>query len=241
MKIQKISRFWLVLCLISAWTLTSCITLPPTPSPTNAQFSCQQLDQGLWKEFRFGTDSPDEVRTTAATLWRMAPEQVSFAAHQDDTLSVIWEEGGDQYSAYFREDRRLVKVNVYWDHVQPSLAQIIECLGFPDQYQAVYQQDHLPKLSIHLWYVEKGIVIGGYSYHRQDQPPEVDSNYSMRSFIVVAPTEIAQMVPNVYTAGNQLGVQAYALRLLKPWPGSIEAIHVDSCIDNPDLCRTSIR
>lgn len=241
MKIQKISRFWLVLCLMSTWTLTSCTTLPPIPAPTSAQFSCQKFDQDLWKEFRFGVDSPDEVRTTAATLWRIAPEQIGLDPKADDFVRVSWEVNGDQYSALFREDRRLVKVDVYWDRVRPTLAQITECLGFPEQYQAVYQQKQLPELSIDLWYVEKGIVVGGYSYHRQDQPPEIGSNYPTRGFTVVAPADVAQMVPNVYTAGDRPGIQAYALRLLKPWPGAIKAIQVDSCIDNPDLCRTSIR
>lgn len=232
-------RSWNGFVVTFVLILAGCtMTLPPSAS-TPMVFSCRIFEEPFWKEFRFGIDSPEEVASVVANLRRIDKSQIRFIPQAENDLRVEWTVDNNQYSALFRKERRLVKIDVRWNQARPTLEEILGCLGSPEQYQAVYQQvPHDFQLEVSIWYPQKGLVVSGYSFHRQTQPPAVHLGYSMQSFIVVASDDLTQMVSNVYTAGNQPGIQAYALRLLKPWPGSAEQITVDSCLADPELCRS---
>ena len=82
------------------------------------------------------------------------------------------------------------------------------------------------------WYMERGLFVQGMFSLEQEKFRTIQSETLMGStaphaltgdFIAVAPTkDIAQMVSDVY--GTSL--LAWELCLIRPWPGSIEAIAI---------------
>jgi hypothetical protein len=239
MNTPKNLRYWYILAGICVFITLGCSGALSLPRTVRTSYSCQEFDETLWKEFRFGLTSPETIVDVLETTWRVDKNQIRFIPQPEDTFRVEWETNHNQYSALFRDERQLVKVDVWWQEPFPTLSQIMDCLGPPEQYQAFYEQvpDAL-QLQLSLWYPKKGFVVDGYSFHLQRQPPEIHPEYPMRGFITVASDAPERMVMNVYTHGNKPNIQTYGLRLLKPWPGSIEAIEVDSCLDSPSLCRT---
>ncbi len=191
-----------------------------TPPP----FSCANFTGSRWAEFRFGIDSPDDVTAAAVRLWEIDSDQVRRVELVNEGLLVSWPIDrisgiNARYSALFREKRQLTKIDVRWQPflVPPTLAQTIDCLGFPQLYEAVYTSGggEAPfTLRLILWYLGKGIVVVHESPHTQVQQPATHPHLIMDSFIVVAPGSPEQMVPNVYTHGDLSEIQAYGLCVL---------------------------
>ena len=55
-------------------------------------------------------------------------------------------------------------------------------------------------------------------------------------FFFVAPGEHEKMVVKAYMLGDDLDILAYESCILRPWPGSIEALEVESFLDEYPLC-----
>ena len=222
--------------------LTGCYRTPVvfgTPPP----FSCDRIAESRWAEFRFGVDSPDDLVSAIVRLWDIDRGKVNVFPQPGESLRARWADNinsgsGAAYSALFREERRLVKVDVRWQYPQPTLSQVIDCLGFPQYYEAIFQSGlHSPHLVLGLWYTEKGLVVNHNSSDYLEPPPAIHPRLRMESFIVVAPGSPEQMVPNAYTKGYDPAIQAYGLCLLRPWPGSIEALELESFIGKKRRCR----
>ena len=86
-------------------------------------------------------------------------------------------------------------------------------------------------MSIDLWYTGKGFVVGGYSLHGGDLPPVIRPEYRMGNFVATTPGDLEQMISTMYDPTP--AVFAKFLCPLRPWPGSIEAIEVESFLENP--------
>lgn len=215
---------------------------PPPP------FSCARFTESHWEEFKFGVASPDEVAATVTRLWNIDREQVSVPPTDLSkvNLNVMWTSGvkarlGQTYRALFRRDRLLTQVEVWWgrSRLPPTLAQVIDCLGFPQYFESVYTYGagEAPfRLTLGLWYTEKGLVVNHTSFHNRVQLPTIHPKQKMDSFFVVAPGPPEQMVRDVYTLGDQPSVHAYGLCVLRPWPGSIEAIEVEALPKEDPRC-----
>ena len=104
-------------------------------------FHAQSSLKSHWQEFGFGTDSPTDVISSVVNLWDIDSDRVRVVELSSEDLRVKWGdiqgELGIDYSALFREERQLIKVDVRW-HPSPTLAQVIDCLGFPEYYAAFY-------------------------------------------------------------------------------------------------------
>lgn len=213
------------------FVLTGCYEIPPgQPQP----FSCDRFGEAYWEAFRLGADSPDDVVATVVRLWSMDKENIQIEDGHD--LWIDWSDSietglGAQYSALFREERRLTRIAMYWNQEDPlpSIVQVLDCLGPPQYFEAFYQMEpEATAIVVGLWYVEKGIVVEGYSAHRLALPSAIQPEFRMTSSIVVAPGSPEQMIPNVYTDGDDTKIQAYGLCRLRMWPsGAIEAIEIE--------------
>jgi len=228
---------WALFSVACVVIITGCTNLPSAQPTIRVSYTCQDFDQARWVSFKFGSDSPEDVTSTIANLRKFDQGKIEFTPLASSFLVAKWTTDRERYEALFQEDR-LLRIYVRWSQPLPSFAQIVECLGSPDLYSAVYQQSEVQEFNLGLWYLERGFVVDGYSFHDHFQPPEVTPNYPMRGFTVVAPGNPEQMISGVYLDGDAATVQAEVMRLLKPWPGSIDAIEVDSCLDSPSLCRT---
>ncbi len=176
--------------------------------------------------------------STVVELWDLERKHIRLSTQTIGEVRVAWTDdsglfSGSEYSAWFREDRRLFQVTLKWDDPKPSLTQVIECLGSPDYYEAFYEQGiHARNLILALWYVDKGFVVSHSSIHYRERTPTVSPRLRLNYLIVVAPGDLNEMVRNVYTGGDDHSWQAYTLCLLRPWPGSIEEMEVERFIES---------
>ena len=236
-----------------AFALAGCVAgqLPPTdltPTPTPPPFRCDRFMQNDWREFQFGVDTPDDVVARVVEKWGI--DKDDFGIMWDPpSYWVSWEEGIDFFwsnrqKAVFDTREKLMHIVVNWSRrisSMPTLAQVLDCLGTPDYYSAALVEDgwnHWFKFD--LWFMEQGLFVqGSFNVKGGASPtgaeafptairPEtlmgsIATHALLGDVIAVAPTQdIAQMVSDVY--GTSL--LAWELCLIRPWPGSIEAIEI---------------
>lgn len=214
------------------WSQPTPIVVGPPES-----FPCSIFDESLWQEFEFGVDSTADVVSTVARSRVKNKDRIWTQSLKHGLETVVWYEFGDEldveYVAWFRNEQGLLQVMGYW-RPAPTLAQVVDCLGIPDYYKAIYAANmDAIQLSLTLWYTARGIIIEHASFHSQERPPAIDAEYRNDRFFVVAPGEPEEMVVNMYRLGDDLDIYAHESCVLRPWPGSIEAIEVESFLDEP--------
>ena len=216
------------------------ISLSPPGLTSYPPLSCDSFTEPYWQEFTFGvdsTDNVDDVVARIARLWDLDSARVQIEPMSEKVVAVQWQvefhDGADpRYSASFHEDSKLTSVFFQWWNRKPTLALVIDCLGFPEHYTAYYRQDiEARSMSIDLWYPGKGFVVGGYSFHGGDLPPVIRPEYRMSNFVATTPGDLEQMISTMYDPTP--AVFAKFLCPLRPWPGSLEAIEVESFLENP--------
>lgn len=248
MKTSLASAYLPLFC--ATFILIACTDLPDpprdgTPAPTPLPFSCDVFTEGHWLELRFGADTPDDFVETVARVWGVEEGTIELVRAERAGKEAIrgrWNADssvlpGQSYRVRFDREAKLSYVGVYWDREdvsQPTLVQVLDCLGVPDYYVAALVKDRKDWLKFSLWYVEKGFVTLGSSFRPVlfGPPgwPSIDSNTLMGShanrhqgdFNVVAAGNLKRMVSDVYGAD----LLAWELCLIRPWPGPIEAIEI---------------
>ena len=211
--------------------------LPPPQSrpPTLPTFSCASFTESYWQEFRFGSDSPDDVVETVVRLWGIERDQVEFDLTIDKEIyHAYW--GGDTaigkggwYGARFDDGQQLRKISVEWGFPKPTLSQIVECPGVPDSYTAFYNlQGEVDFLSLALFYPESGIAVRHFAPSWTTESPKIHPDMRMERFVVVPAGTAAQVITEMYRIGNEVPIHIRSVCLLKPWPGSIEALEIAS-------------
>ena len=214
--------------------LAGCTVPPPPPAPPS--FSCASFTESHWKEFSFGADFPDDAVSTAANLWGIERDQVQFfiLTNSDRVSSVWWRSDaivgtGGTHQAWFQEGQQLAKISVEWGNPRPTLAQIIDCLGVPEHYIAFYDQGwDFTYLSLALLYTDSGIVVRHFALSLIVKLSEIHPEMLMERFVVVAPGTAEQMVTDMYSYGIEVPVHVRSACLMRPWPGSIEAMEIAS-------------
>ena len=220
------------LALLLILVVAGCDHPPPLP------FSCSNFTESYWAEFGFGVDSPAEVASTVSRLWGVNRDKVSVEENMSGTDSrVFWMDRKIYgtlagYGSWFREGV-LIKVEALWRYPNPTLSQAIECLGAPEYYVAFDAPGpEVPILTLALVYPEKGIAVHYEGLYPPDWSPEkspLHPNTRIRSMSVVSPGTTEEVTHVVYS----MGVSAHRLNvrfacLLKPWPGSVEAMKIAS-------------
>ena len=169
-------------------TLSGCqVPLSDWPQPTLAvagppeSFPCSIFDESQWQEFRFGLDSPADVVAIVARSRVKNKERIWTDSLKHGLETVDWHEFGDElnvhYRAWFRKEQGLFRVMGYWAP-NPTMEQVLDCLGFPDYYKAIYAANiEAIQLSLTLWYTERGIIVEHVSFYYQEQLPTIDADY----------------------------------------------------------------
>ena len=238
---KALASLWhrFALGILSILMLAGCVAPPPPPRLTPSRpFTCDSFTESYWQEFTFGVDSADGVDHIVAKivkLWNLDSSRVQIEPMSEKGVVIQWQvefhDGADpRYSAYFHEDSKLSSVFFQWWHREPTLDLVINCLGFPEHYAAYYKQEiEARSMTVDLWYVKKGFVVSGYSLHRGEQPPVIRAEYRMDYFTATEPGGLEQMISTMYKPTP--AVLAKILCPIKPWPGSLEAIEVESFIE----------
>jgi hypothetical protein len=153
-------------------------------------------------------------------------EDSAIARYDADTLA--WEYQGNKYSAYF-DQGELTYLSVRWYALEPTPDEVIDCLGAPDLYRAIYSGHSVRNhLGLELWYVAEGILIDHYTFRSfsQKQPPAITGTMRIAT------------VSTFFQPDDPVAVAAQGIapipvmdpldeHPLKPWPGSWEAIEVE--------------
>ena len=231
----------LALGIFSILTLAGCVVpLPPSRPTSDPPLSCDSFAEPYWREFTFGVDSAedmDDIVAKTVRLWDLDSARVQIEPMSEKGVVIQWQvefhDGADpRYSAYFQDDSKLSSVFFMWWHRKPTLALVIDCLGFPEYYVAYYRQDiEARSMTIELLYTGKGFVVRGHSLHGEILPPVIRPEYRMDNFVATKPGDLEQMVSTLYDPTP--AALDEILCPLRPWPGSIEAIEVESYLENP--------
>jgi hypothetical protein len=153
-------------------------------------------------------------------------EDSAIARYDADTLA--WEYQGNEYYAYF-DQGELTYLRVWRDALEPTADEVIDCLGSPGLYRAIYSAHSVRNnLGLELWYVAEGIMVRHYTFQpfSQKQPPAITGNMRMGTVITFFqpddPVAIAAQGIAPIPVMNPLDEHP-----LKPWPGSWEAIEIE--------------
>ena len=210
------------------------VTIPGTPPP----FSCEKINDPRWQEFRFGVDSADEAAPRISRNWEIDSKPFTPYEYESGASHLSWKDAaqGISYAAHFRE-KILRSIEVEFKPT-PTLAQVLDCLGPPESYGAYLEHENeLTVFVMDLYYLEKGYVFTHSSLSQQKKPPADLPALRIELLSVVDPGTAEQMIPNVNWFGHLPGVQIWWQCVLRPWPGSIEAIEVESFLDEDARCR----
>ena len=222
----------LALVAVAATILKGCGVIFPRPFP------CDRFSESRWQEYHFGVDTLHDVIATTMKVWDIERKRIHSTFYAGGDLRVAWSDdarffSGSGHSAWFREDRILYRIWIAWDNPKPTLSQVINCLGFPDFYEAYFEQGpHARGLVLNLWYGEKGLIVSRFSIHYRESTPAISPRHRMESFTVVAPGSLEEMARNASGGSDDPSWQAYILCLLRPWPGSIEEMEVERFIES---------
>ena len=222
--------------------LAGCVQ-PPGDLAHYPAFTCDSLTEPYWQEFNFGVESDDsweEIVARIIELWDL--DESRLVLEESDTgadawWQVVFPDGADpRYRALYNKELKLTSIFFKWWNRTPTLNEVIDCLGFPEYYAAFYDQGvEAYHLSLNLWYVNKGFVVRGYSFHHEEQPPSIGPEYRMRHFNATVPGDLERMLSHLHIAV----VHSYILCGIRPWPGSIEAIEVESFLGKDARCTYS--
>lgn len=241
----------LLLVLVGA-LLTACVS-PVRPSSPDfgplEPFPCERFGESRWQEFQFGVGLPDDVIATVTELWGFDRDQLRINLRSDldpPYIGIGWSDSvetglGAAYSTNFRDGHRyLRRIVLEWNLPEPALTQIIDCLGPPEYYSAAYVSGtESTGVGLDLWYVEKGFVARGLvdAYFPWQTLPEVITPDFRMDLFLVLPPGLEKMA---YSLRNSVEGANREMCVLKPWPGSIEAIEIDEIEDIQfELCDAS--
>lgn len=224
----------ILLALVGA-LLTACMwELPPPDFGALQSFPCGRFGESRWQGFKLGVDSSDEVIATVTELWGFDRDQLRINLRSDldpPYIGIGWSDNvetglGATYSTNFRNGQ-LIRVVLQWNLPEPALTQVIDCLGPPDYYSADYSSvAESIALGLDLWYVEKGFVVRGLVndyFSWQTLPEVITPDFRMDQFLVL-PSGLEQMADSLGYLDDDGNL---VLCVLKPWPGSIEAIEIE--------------
>jgi len=168
----------------------------------------------------FSISTPGDMEMWLENNTQLTRDDVSISSIEDTTMA-RWEENGSTYYTHFHDDK-VKNIHIDWKVLEPTLNDVLNCLGPPDLYYAEYSFRSGGTLFIDLWYLDEGFLVPSTQFGRQKQPIVIDENTIMNGIYYVAtPSDAIEemnegLKPAIYTQ--------YSLEVLEPWPGNWEDI-----------------
>ena len=183
----------------------------------------------------FHWPEPDNFNPLPRLSWELGDVGVRYFAvfFEDGTLKEIdfliapyWQEDNSRGGPALTGEELAANTGSY-----PTLRQIIDCFGAPDMYSSYLLQGvEDAQLHLALWYVEEGLVFAHKSWgihHAYLKPPPYPPELSMH-FATMLPAGDAGRMGDARYGEEYLGRRkAYVRCILRPWPGSIEAMGIE--------------
>ena len=134
--IRKHGRNTLIPTLIAlvGSLLTACHSVTPGVSELPQPFSCARFGFSHWEEFNFGHDSTlERLFVTVNRIYQVKHDQIQVESyHKGQFLEATWTHNEIDYIAKFAiQEMILLNLDVKWRRGQPTLAQLVDCLGLP--------------------------------------------------------------------------------------------------------------
>ena len=183
----------------------------------------------------FHSPEPDNYNPLPRLSWELGAVGVRYFAifYEDGPLKQI----DFQTAPYWQEDNtrkglpRTVEEYASQTGSYPTMRQILDCFGAPDYYTAYWLQDvEASLLDLALWYVEEGLLFAHESWsnhHKYPGPPPYPPELSMHFAMMLPAGDAGRMVDVRYGEENLGQRKAYTRCILRPWPGSIEAMGIE--------------
>ena len=178
--------------------LTGCVPVTTEVSGVQATFPCDRLEMSHWEEFDFGpASSLDGFLATVDQLYGVDSDVLhSIKNPEGQVTEVNWTDSNSGLAAHFFGDGRLADIQVLWAREQPTLAQVISCLGPPVTQTEVTNSDGTGAGIVSFWTAEKGpwrdvpglvtmLILEGVSWLNPDIPSRASQpEYRMRELRV---------------------------------------------------------
>ena len=213
--------------------LAGCVApAPGTAAPRT--LPCPSLADSPWGDFTLGVDNSSVVVSAVVNGWGIEKDQIEDTSSAPDPRPILrWRTavpGGedDLFHASFDKEKRLKKLSVAWTWPYPTLAQIIDCLGYPDHYIAFKKYSEKVLLKVVFFYTDIGVVARDEGFGWGDGQLEIERDMLIKGFVLVAPGTAEQMATDIYRYRSGPDHLSDSVCLLKPWPGSIEAMEIAS-------------
>ncbi len=203
--------------------------------------SCVKLSVSRWQEFKFGVDSSGDIFAHVVKLWGDDRGQIDVAGLANrESPFMRWSdrEGEIRYTAALA-DGKLRKIEALFEPAF-GLGLVIDCLGPPEYFSAYYSWGPgSGGVILELWYEQRGFVVQGsagvyYAWHKL--PDTITPDYRMDRLLILPP-ELEEMA---YSLSRSAEGAIRTICILRPWPGSIEAIEVEKLDDSEiDACAAA--
>ena len=132
--------------------LMGCVPVTPEVSEDPQLFSCARFGYSHWQEFTFGFDSsPDDLFATVIRLYEVDRDQLHIHTYEGQTSEINWADNNTDHFAHFSLGGQLIDVEVQWGRERPTLAQVINCLGPPDNYHETTNSEGGETEFVHYW------------------------------------------------------------------------------------------
>lgn len=194
------------LFLILLSTVMTACTIP------RQQRNCDEIAvAGLRRMFQKET-STDEIVTWASNTFHLPGQSIGV---EPVNGQITWATQGAQYSATM-DAKSLKGVNIRFLQRPPTAAEVVACIGTPEQYWAQLKRDvESFQMSLDLLQPSQGIVASGAKFYSgiPQKPPVIDETFPISTLNLVKPGALQQ----IFTLRDPY----------KPWPGTWKNVEIE--------------
>lgn len=182
--------------------LAGCVPIAQEENGTPQRFSCARFGFSHWREFDLGLDSsPDDLLAIVNRLYEINSEQLHVETYPGGEIQKIhWMDNDVDYFAQFSASEQLMNIEVQWDLGQPTLVQVVDCLGPPsvedetsESETATYWADAVVGESPYPGYVTI-LIVTGISSHSSELPLQETQHEKRVKQLSVMATLIPQQI-----------------------------------------------
>lgn len=230
------ARFWRLFALLASVTLASCITVGSTRS-------CEEITLTALQPLMHETMPVEQVVEQIRAAYQLPLEAVTVNRIEAlstvapwlnekvlvGDVSILWGRDGVRYALTIR-NQRVLDVSVVYDQRQPSIDDVIRCLGKPDQYWGYYSLGPTPLTyrvaSLSMLFTASKFIVTASRAGRDEQPPRFDGSARV-VMLQFLPQDPGEKLIARFLADWPSSMREQIAQQLRPWPEKWEDIVVE--------------
>lgn len=210
--------------LVLALSLTACSAVVPK------RLDCDQITDPVLRAQIGKQFALENFTTWVSEAYRVSRESIQIvAAGTGEEISLYWKVDDLEYTAVINASG-LDSAALRYDQLSaPTAAEVIACLGKPEQYSARYGliSEGGPQLNLDLLFPAQGVFAWGLRYFGMNtkQPPAITADFPINSLVFKQPSSVDKLARFLcWDATSDVCQQI--VNSYKPWPGHWEAIEI---------------